>query len=109
MIRRCTDADLETIHAIINDAAEAYRGVIPPDCWHEPYMSRADLESEIGAGVQFWCWQDGDLLAAVMGVQRVRDATLIRHAYVAPSHQRRGLGGELLRHLSAGATGPLLV
>ena len=82
MIRRCTSNDIPTIDSIINEAAEKYRGVIPADCWHEPYMSRAELEREIGAGVAFSGWDEGGELVGVMGVQRVKDATLIRHAYV---------------------------
>jgi len=67
------------IEAIINQAAEAYRGVIPPDCWHEPYMSRSSLAAEIADGVTFWGWDDSGLVG-VMGIQKVSDATLIRHA-----------------------------
>jgi GNAT superfamily N-acetyltransferase len=109
MIRRCTDADVPEIDAIVNDAATAYRGVIPADCWHEPYMDRAHLLAEIAAGVEFWGWDEGGSLAGVMGLQKVRDATLIRHAYVRTSHQGRGIGGALLTKLAAGTTGPLLV
>src|SRR5436189_591441 len=96
MIRRCSDADVPAIDAIINEAAEAYRGVIPADCWHEPYMSRAHLVSEIAAGAEFSGWEDAGALAGVMAVQPVRDVTLIRHAYVRRSHQGRGIGGALL-------------
>jgi GNAT superfamily N-acetyltransferase len=95
--------------AIINEAAEAYRGVIPPDCFHEPYMSRADLESEIAKGVQFSGWEEDGALIGVMGVQRVKDATLIRHAYVRTSHQGKGIGGKLLTDLSRQVSGPLLI
>jgi len=109
MIRPCTVADRSAILEIINDGAEAYRGVIPPDRWHEPYMSGAALDAEIAAGVQFWCWDDAGTIAAVMGLQAVRDATLIRHAYVRRTRQRSGLGGKLLEHLSRGANGRLLV
>ena len=97
MIRRCTAADLATIDSIINEAAQKYRGVIPADCWHEPYMTRADLEREIAAGVNFSGWEADGELAGVMGVQRVKDATLIRHAYVRTSQQGKGIGGKLLR------------
>ena len=90
MIRRCTDDDIPAIGAIINDAATIYRGAIPDDCWHEPYMSRSELLAEIAAGVDFWGWEEGGALVGVMGVQDVRDVTLIRHAYVKPSHQGRG-------------------
>jgi GNAT superfamily N-acetyltransferase len=109
MIRRCTDADLATIESIINDAAEAYRGVIPADCWHEPYMPRAELAAEIAAGVVFWGWDEAGSLVGVMGLQPVRDVTLIRHAYVRPSHQGRGVGRELMAALAGQVTGPLLV
>ncbi len=109
MIRACTDADLPTIHAIINDAAEAYRGVIPADCWHEPYMSRTHLLGEITAGVEFSGWQERGELIGVMGVQNVRDVTLIRHAYVRPSHQGRGIGAALLKTLGSQVEGPLLI
>ena len=109
MIRRCADADLAAIEAIINEAAEAYRGVIPADCWHEPYMTRSDLLAEIAAGVDFWGWDESGTLIGVMGFQKVRDATLIRHAYVSSAHQGRGVGGALLRTLAGQATGSLLV
>jgi GNAT superfamily N-acetyltransferase len=109
MIRTCTDADLAALEAIINDAAQAYRGVIPADCWHEPYMTRSDLMAEIAAGVNFWGWDESGALVGVMGLQKVGDATLIRHAYVSPAHQRRGVGSALLTALVAQATRPLLV
>jgi len=109
MIRHCTDADFTAIEAIINEAAEAYRGAIPPDCWHEPYMAGADLMAEIAAGVNFWGWDEYGALTGIMGLQKVRDATLIRHAYVLSSHQGRGVGGALLTALAAQATKPLMV
>ncbi len=109
MIRRCTDADVPLIDAIINEAAAAYRGVIPADCWHDPYMTRPHLLAEIAAGVEFSGWDEGGALVGVMGVQQVRDATLIRHAYVRPSHQSRGIGAALLSTLSDRVSGPLLV
>jgi len=109
MIRRCTEDDVPAIDTIINEAASAYRGVIPSDCWHEPYMKRSDLVAEIGAGVDFWGWDDGGALVGVMGLQKVRDVTLIRHAYVRPSHQSRGVGGALLIRLATEAAGSLLV
>src|SRR5262245_43270283 len=99
MIRRCTDDDVTVMDEIINEAAVAYRGVIPADCWHEPYMKRSELLSEIAAGVEFWGWEDGALVG-VMGLQKVRDVTLIRHAYVRPFHQGKGVGGALLTELS---------
>jgi GNAT superfamily N-acetyltransferase len=109
MIRRCTEVDVAAIDAIINEAAEAYRGVIPSDCWHEPYMPRSDLVAEIGTGVVFSGWEGADALVGVMGLQNVRDATLIRHAYVRPAFQGRGIGSALLADLSSRITGPLLV
>lgn len=108
-LRRCIDDDSPTLLEIINAAAKAYRGVIPADRWHEPYMPAAALAREIAAGVQFWgCEDDGELLG-VMGVQTVRDADLIRHAYVRPALQRGGVGGALLRHLCARTTRRVLV
>jgi len=109
MIRRCIDADIPAIDAIVNDAAEAYRGVIPADCWHEPYMARTHLVAEIAAGVDFWGWDEAGVLVGVMGLQKVRDVTLIRHAYVRPSHQSRGVGGALLTTLAGQTAGSLLV
>lgn len=108
-IRRCTDKDLPGIAAVISEAAIAYRGVIPADCWHEPYMTQADLVSEISAGIAFWGWQEDDRLVGVMGLQKVADVTLIRHAYVRPPVQGRGIGTALLNALAAQAPGPLFV
>ncbi len=89
------------ILTVINDAAQAYKGVIPPDCYHEPYMSPQELSEELVRGVKFYGYkQDGNLLA-VMGIQRVKDVTLIRHAYVLTSQQRGGIGKKLLCHLLA--------
>ncbi len=109
MIRYCTDADIAAIDAIINAAAQAYRGVIPADCWHEPYMPRSDLLAEIAAGVVFHGWEEAKDLIGIMGLQKVRDATLIRHAYVRQAHQGRGIGRELLTTLASQTTGALLV
>ena len=109
MIRRCRDDELAAIGAIVNAAAVVYRGVIPDDRWHEPYMSAAELEGEVAAGVEFWGYEDGGELVGVMGIQPVRDVTLIRHAYVAPGTQGRGIGGALLAALEARGSGQLLV
>ena len=108
-IRRCGEGDRGTILAIVNDAAEAYRGVIPADRWHEPYMPAEELDGEIAAGVVFWGYEDGGELVGVMGVQPVDDVVLIRHAYVAPTRQRGGVGGALLERLMAERNGPVLV
>jgi GNAT superfamily N-acetyltransferase len=109
MIRPCSAADEAAIDAIVNEAARAYRGVIPDDCWHEPYMTRSQLLAEIAAGVTFWGWEESDGLEGVMGLQQVRDATLIRHAYVRSERQGRGVGAALLTALVARAAGPVLV
>jgi GNAT superfamily N-acetyltransferase len=109
MIRPCDETDVAATLEIINEAASAYRGVIPDDCWHEPYMTRAELQAEMAAGVRFWCWDESGVPAGVMGVQTVRDATLIRHAYVRKGVQGRGVGSALLAELAAQAAGPLLV
>jgi GNAT superfamily N-acetyltransferase len=108
-IRACRDDERATILSIINAAAEAYRGVIPEDCWHEPYMSLCELESEIAAGVVFWGYEADDALVGIMGIQRVRDVDLIRHAYVVPASQRHGVGSALLEHLRDVSTRRMLV
>jgi GNAT superfamily N-acetyltransferase len=109
VIRLCRDDERPAILAIVNAAAEAYRGVIPPDRWHEPYMPAADLDAEVANGVTFWGYHWDGALVGVMGIQPLGDVTLIRHAYVAPGRQRGGVGGALLEHLIATATQPLLV
>jgi GNAT superfamily N-acetyltransferase len=109
VIRRCSDADVPAILAIINEAADAYRGVIPADCWHEPYMSREALAAELAAGVEFSGWERNGELLGVMGLQPVRDVTLIRHAYVRRANQGEGIGGALLEALRAQSKRRLLV
>jgi GNAT superfamily N-acetyltransferase len=109
LIRRCDDRDRAAILGIINAAALAYRGVIPADRWHEPYMSPAELEAELTAGVVFHGEQADGLLRGVMGIQDVGDVQLIRHAYVAPTAQGRGIGGALLHDLMRDRPGPVLV
>ena len=109
MIRRCDETDFEAIWQIINDGAQAYQGVIPRDRWKEPYMSRAELRHEIGEGVEFWGYDDADELTGVMGIQLVKDVTLIRHAYVRTRRRRTGIGAQLLTHLRRLARGPMLV
>jgi GNAT superfamily N-acetyltransferase len=109
MIRRCRDDERDAILAIVNAAAEAYRGVIPADRWHEPYMPAAELDAEIASGVRFWGYAGDDGLLGVMGVQDAGDVDLIRHAYVAPGSQGRGVGGALLEHLARPAERTILV
>ncbi|MCK5113660.1 MAG: GNAT family N-acetyltransferase [Phycisphaerae bacterium] len=109
MIRPCCDRDFEAAYEIINDAATAYKGVIPDDRWHEPYMPREELAGEISAGVRFWgCEIDGEL-AGVMGIQDVQDVALIRHAYVRTPLRGQGAGGKLLQHLLPLTDRPILI
>ena len=109
MIRRCTADDLDAMLGIINEAARKYRGIIPADRWHEPYMPREELDAEIAAGVRFWVYEHEGRLLGVMGLQDVRDVTLIRHAYVTPQLQGGGIGSALMNELLGKATAPLLV
>jgi GNAT superfamily N-acetyltransferase len=108
-MRPARDDEGPAILAIINAAAEAYRGVIPADCWHEPYMPAAELDQEISAGVTFWVYELDGAMAGVMGIQPVRDVDLIRHAYVLPGNQRRGIGGAMLEHLQRLSTRRMLI
>jgi GNAT superfamily N-acetyltransferase len=109
-IRPCRDDERAEILAIVNAAAEAYRGVIPADRWREPYMPAHELDAELAAGVVFWGYEadDGELLG-IMGIQPVGEVDLIRHAYVRPGRQRRGVGAALLEQLTRDATRPILV
>jgi GNAT superfamily N-acetyltransferase len=109
MIRGCDERDFEQIWSIINDGAQAYKGVIPADCWTEPYMSKEDLRAEIDDGVMFWAHEENEALAGVMGIQKLDDVTLIRHAYVRTEGQKRGIGSHLLSHLRKLASGPVLI
>jgi N-acetylglutamate synthase-like GNAT family acetyltransferase len=108
-IRRCRDDERAAILAIVNAAAEAYRGVIPADRWHEPYMPETELRQEIATGVEFWGLETDAGLIGVMGVQPVRDVDLIRHAYVKPGSQRSGVGAELIDQLRRASTRRMLV
>ena len=107
-IRLCRDDEREAILEIVNAAAEQYRGVIPADRWREPYMPPDELGAELAAGVAFWGYEAGALLG-VMGIQHVGDVDLIRHAYVSPASQGRGVGGALVEHLAASAQRRMLV
>jgi N-acetylglutamate synthase-like GNAT family acetyltransferase len=108
-IRRAVPADVPAIDAVINEAAQAYRGVIPADRWHEPYMPREELEGEIAAGVVFFVCEESAQIAGVMGIQDKGDVALVRHAYVAPAMQRKGVGQRLLRHLEGLTDKPVLI
>ncbi len=99
MIRRLRATESKSILNVINDAAKAYKGVIPEDQWKDPYMSSAELKEEIESGIDFYGWIEENVLVAVMGIQRINKVTLIRHAYVVKKHQRSGIGEKLLIHL----------
>ncbi len=109
MIRECTETDFTTMFDIINDAAQAYKGVIPNDRWNEPYMPSEELRHEIDEGVVFWGLEHDGQLLGVMGIQGKGDVTLIRHAYVRTQAQKLGIGTRLLRHLESITEKPILI
>ena len=109
MIRKCIESDFDTMYSIINDAAIAYKGVIPQDRWREPYMSKDELKNEIQEGVSFWGYEDRGMLIGIMGVQPVRDVTLIRHAYVKTCYRNQGVGGKLLQFSLKQLNTPVLI
>lgn len=109
MIRKCEDSDFEAIYSIINDAATAYRGVIPADRWKEPYMPQEELRHEMENGVVFWGYEEKGELSGVMGIQDVEDVTLIRHAYVRTTRRGRGIGSTLLSKLRELTDRPVLI
>jgi N-acetylglutamate synthase-like GNAT family acetyltransferase len=109
MIRECAAADFEMIYQVINDAARAYKGVIPADCWKDPYMSREELRREIDQAVVFWGYEEGDALIGVMGLQHTQDVSLFRHAYVRTNRRNQGIGSKLLAHLRQQTQRPALV
>ena len=109
VIRQSVKADFDGVLAIVNDAAQAYRGVIPADRWHEPYMPAAELSHEITAGVMFWVAEQDGRLVGVMGIQDKGDVALVRHAYVDPGIQRSGVGTRLLRHVQRLTDKPILI
>ena len=109
MIRSCDDRDFNDILSIINDGARAYQGVIPPDCWKEPYMSARELEHEIQHGVAFFGWEEASRLLGVMGMQELQDVCLIRHAYVRTEDRRHGIGSRLLAHFKERTQRPILI
>jgi N-acetylglutamate synthase-like GNAT family acetyltransferase len=109
LIRQSAESDLPAMTAIINDAARAYRGVIPADRWHEPYMPADELAREIASGVAFWVAEQDGCVAGVMGIQDKGDVALVRHAYVASNTQRSGVGTRLLRHVEGLVQKPILI
>jgi len=109
MIRKGTDEDFEEIFAAINDAAIAYKGVIPPDRWREPYMTKEELQAQLEEGVRFSCYVDNNELIGVMGIQDKADVELIRHAYVRTKQRNKGIGTLLLQELIKDAKKPILI
>ena len=109
MIRQSREDDLTAVLAVINDAAQAYKGVIPADRWHEPYMPAAELAQEIAAGVRFWVAEQNGRVIGVMGIQDKGEVALVRHAYVATVLQRKGVGAGLLKHVQGLTQKPMLI
>ena len=108
VICKCLPGDTERIYFIINEAAKAYEGVIPADCYHQPYMSMGELEQEMER-MSFFGWEENGELVGVMGFELSRDVTLIRHAYVLPQWQKQGIASKLLNHLKGLVTTPRLL
>jgi N-acetylglutamate synthase-like GNAT family acetyltransferase len=109
MIRLTTKNDFEMIYEIINDAAMAYKGVIPEDRWHEPYMSSKELQEQLEDGVIFYCYEENHCMLGVMGIQGKENVDLIRHAYVRTQQRQKGIGGLLLEYLIENSTKPMLI
>ena len=109
MITKYTPADFKDIYEIINDGASAYKGIIPADRWHEPYMPEHELKNQIAQGVEFWCYQENGNISGVMGIQYRGEVTLIRHAYVRSSERKKGIGSQLLTHLRSISKTPVLI
>lgn len=109
MIEKSTLNDLPEIYTIINDAATAYLGHIPEDCYHTPYMSLDELKGQIEEGVEFWCYKEGEKILGVMGIQDKKVVTLIRHAYVRTNVRSKGIGTLLLKHLLKLTSKPVLI
>ncbi|HNX23229.1 MAG TPA: GNAT family N-acetyltransferase [Spirochaetota bacterium] len=109
MIRAAAQDDFDTIYEIINDASIAYKGIIPEDRWHEPYMPESELLEQIDDGVNFYCYCDKTRITGVMGIQDKGDVKLIRHAYVRTSERGKGIGSKLLEFLMKESDKPLLI
>jgi N-acetylglutamate synthase-like GNAT family acetyltransferase len=108
VIRICRPADTERLYYIVNEAARAYEGHIPADCYHQPYMPLEELKGEM-ARLSFYGWEEDGRVVGVMGLEPIKDVTLIRHAYVLPTCQRRGIASRLLAYLMEGVTTPRLL
>jgi len=109
VLHQCGEREFDSVYFIINEAAVAYRGLIPEDRCNDPYMSRQEFRSEVSAGVEFWGYEENDALRGVMGIQRVEDVVLIRHAYTRTEYQGRGIGSGLLKYLLAKTQRPVLI
>jgi N-acetylglutamate synthase-like GNAT family acetyltransferase len=109
MIQSATEKDFDEIYYVINDAAMAYKGIIPPDRWHEPYMTKEELKKQIDEGVKFSCYLEENRIIGVMGIQDKIDVNLIRHAYVVTRHRNKGIGAILLLELLARSEKPILI
>jgi GNAT superfamily N-acetyltransferase len=109
MVIKLADNHFNEIYEIINDGASAYKGIIPDDRWHTPYMSQDELKVQIGEGVEFWGYLEKNLLLGVMGIQSKKDVTLIRHAYTRTDQRNRGIGSRLLKYLYALCETPVLI
>jgi N-acetylglutamate synthase-like GNAT family acetyltransferase len=109
LIRKALPADFDAIYKIINDAAIAYKGVIPDDRWHDPYMTQTELREQIDSGVEFSCFCENDKVVGVMGIQDKNDVSLIRHAYVLTTSRNKGIGTKLLEELTREAQKPILI
>jgi GNAT superfamily N-acetyltransferase len=108
MIRRCQPEDRDRLYFIINQSARAYQGKIPPDRYHEPNMPMDELEREMKR-IAFYGWEEDGKLVGVMGIEPVKDVTLIRHTYVLPQWQRQGIASKLLTYLKGMVTTPRLL
>lgn len=109
MIRNASESDFYDIYNVINDAAMAYKGIIPADRWHEPYMTKEELQAQIDDGVRFSCYIDKNKVVGVMGIQDKNDVKLIRHAYVITRERKKGIGTILIRELLRDSKKPILI
>ncbi|MCZ7358076.1 MAG: GNAT family N-acetyltransferase [Candidatus Methanoperedens sp.] len=109
MIRKYNNLDLDRIYEIINGAAWVYKGIIPAEYWKEPYMSKEELRHELDEGIVLYGYEENGELVGVMGIQQKQDVTLIRHAYVCPTKQNRGIGEKLLSYLQKLTQEPILI